>query len=467
MTIGCAAYAQFPVSVIQDHFQVSRQYIYTLRNHLESITADPSEQLRLLSQSFFKNDQVIIADDIFIEKTILSMALDGTASLEGIQRFLENVCHIHVSIGKISDVMNCAAQKAEVFDHSISLSGIHQGANDEIFQCGIPVLTGVDPVSGYAYLLECASDRSADTWTRAMEKCREQDLDLKVSISDFGKGLLCGIPKAFSGITFQGDLFHWLTELGKEVSSQENRAYALLSSYYQNLESLSGQRVHEKTFLKLIDLEKALPDAMETADLLRILYNWLRETVQPHGYPCQEVFSLCSWILDQMGTVPGISNRFRKALKKAGKHLPDVLGYLKRMESSLREYARDKGIPENIMLLLYRMRSYPEGSVQQKAADRKLRRTLGSHYGDIRREADILLDGIKRASSMVENLNGRLRRYMNLKRIIPERFLTLLKVYFNTRPYRRSRKKEREGKSPLELLTGQKHPDFYDIVLGK
>lgn len=238
----------------------------------------------------------------------------------------------------------------------------------------------------------------------------------------------------------------------------------LLSRYYQNLESLSGQRVHEKTFLKLIDLEKALPDAMETADLLRILYNWLRETVQPRGYPCQEVFSLCTWILEQMGTVPGISNRFQKALKKAGKHLPDVLGYLKRIESSLREYACDKGIPENIMLLLYRMRSYPEGSVQQKAADRKLRRTLGSHYEDIRREADILLNGIKRASSMVENLNGRLRRYMNLKRIIPERFLTLLKVYFNTRPYRRSRKKEREGKSPLELLTGQKHPDFYETT---
>ena len=68
---------------------------------------------------------------------------------------------------------------------------------------------------------------------------------------------------------------------------------------------------------------------------------------------------------------------------------------------------------------------------------------------------------------MVENLNGRLRRYMNLTRIIPEKFLTLLKVYFNTTAYRKSRKKERVGKSPLELLTGQKHPDFYDIVLEK
>ncbi len=76
-------------------------------------------------------------------------------------------------------------------------------------------------------------------------------------------------------------------------------------------------------------------------------------------------------------------------------------------------------------------------------------------------------DGIKRTSSLVENLNGRLRPYMNLKRMVPEKFLTLLKVYFNTKKYRRSRKAERKGKSPLELLTGQKHKDFYDIVCGR
>lgn len=463
MTIQCAAYAQIPVSVIVERFPVSRQYVYVLRNQLSSISDISTE---LLCQSLFKDQQMIFTDDRFFEKMILSLALDGTASIEGIQRFLENIFHKHVSIGNISAVLNRAADRAAAFDSTIDLSGIRQGANDEIFQCQMPVLTGVDPISTYTYLLKAVSDRSADTWMHAMEECRERNLNLEVSISDFGKGLLSGIPKVFAGIEFQGDLFHWLTELGKEVSTQERNAYALLSDYYQKLDSLSGQRVHEKTFQKLYALENKLGDALEKADLLQLLYNWLRETVQPQGYSCREVFSLCSWILDQIENIPGITGRLLKTLKKTRKHLPDVLRYLKRIENALRNYAQKKGLPEESLLLLYRMRSYPEGSIQRKAIHRRLCHMLKQRYEDIQKEVEELLSGVKRASSMVENLNGRLRRYMNLKRIIPEKFLTLLKVYFNTRQYRRSRKKEREGKSPLELLTGQKHPDFYDIVLG-
>lgn len=447
-------------------FPVSRQYVYALRKQLPSIDESPTEFLEQLSQNFFGTQSVVIADDHFFEKIILSLALDGTASIEGIQRFLENIFHKHVSIGSISAVLNRAADRAAAFDCTIDLSGIRQGANDEIFQCQMPVLTGVDPISTYTYLLKAASDRSADTWMHAMEECRERNLNLEVSISDFGKGLLSGIPKVFAGIEIQGDLFHWLTELGKEVSAQERTAYALLSDYYQKLDSLSGQRVHEKTFQKLDSLENKLMDALEKTDLLQLLYNWLRETVQPQGYPCGEVFRLCCWILEQMEMVPGITGHLRKTLKKTRKHLPDVLRYLKRIENSFRNYARNRKIPEDAMLLLYRMQSYRKDSLPYRSAERKLRHILKKRYEKIRMEMVSIMAGVKRASSMVENLNGRLRRYMNLKRIIPEKFLTLLKVYFNTKQYRRSRKKEREGKSPLELLTGQKHPDFYDIVLG-
>lgn len=299
--------------------------IYTLRGQIPPMAGDSSELPQILCQGVFKDQQVILTDDPFFEKVILSLALDGTASVEGILRFLENIFHKHVSIGSISTVLNRAADRAEQFHRTVGLSGICQGANDEILQCQHPVLTGIDPVSTYTYLLEQAFDRSADTWAHAMERCRERNLNLEVSISDFGNGLLSGIPKVFTGIGFQGDLFHWLTEIGKEVSSQKRKAYAQLSEYYQKLESLSGQRVHEKTFQRLSALEKQLSNSMETSDLLQILYGWLREAVQPQGYPCWDVSDLCTWILDQMEAVPGITSRFQKALGKTRKHLPDVL----------------------------------------------------------------------------------------------------------------------------------------------
>lgn len=141
----------------------------------------------------------------------------------------------------------------------------------------MPVLTGIDPVSTYIYLLQQANDRSAQTWQNAMEDCKTRNLNLEMSSSDFGTGLLSGIPKAFPNVCIQSDLFHWLRELGKEISSQERKAYALLSDYYQYENALNSQRVHEKNFQKLLSLEEKLLPELERGDTLQILCQWLKE----------------------------------------------------------------------------------------------------------------------------------------------------------------------------------------------
>lgn len=431
------------------------------------VEQDPSAAVRDLCERVIPAQQILIADEHFYEKMIISLALDGTASEEGIQRILENNFQKHVSIGKISNILNQAARRAAEFDESVDLSGIRQGANDEIFQCGNPVLTGVDADTGYVYLLQPAADRTADTWENAMKICKSRNLELDVSISDFGTGLLGGIPKAFPDACIQPDLFHFLMEIGKEIASQERRVYAMLADYYKCEEALSGKRVHEKTFQKLLSLEEKLSPAIERCDKLLTLYHWLREMTHYQGYCYQDVLSLCYWILDQMEDTAGITDKLRKVLAKTRRNLPDVLIYLERAEKALREYAMRKGYPEEIFVLMYRMQGYHPGSQEYRSADRRLRHILKKKYADAYLEIEGILKGVKRASSLVENLNGRLRRYMNLKRMIPEKFLTLLKVYFNTKNYRRSRKAEHVGKSPLELLTRQEHPDFYDIVCGR
>ncbi len=225
-------------------------------------------------------------------------------------------------------------------------------------------------------------------------------------------------------------------ELGKEISSQERKAYSLLSDYYQYEDALNGQRLHEKTFQKLLAVEEKLLPALDRCDTLLILYEWLREMTRCNGYDRGDVASLCGWILERMEETAGESSgRLSQALSKTRKNLPGILVYLERIEKALRDYALEHGYPGEAFVLLYKVQE--------------------------------ILDGVKRASSLAENLNGRLRPYMNLKRMVPEKFLTLLKVYFNTKRYRRSRKADQVGKSPLELLTGQKHEDFYGIVCGR
>src|SRR5262249_43386852 len=69
-----------------------------------------------------------------------------------------------------------------------------------------------------------------------------------------------------------------------------------------------------------------------------------------------------------------------------------------------------------------------------------------------------------RASSLVENLNSRLRSYFFLRRHLGSGYLALLQFYLNHRRLERSDRRERVGKPPAELLTGQNHPHWLEML---
>jgi hypothetical protein len=74
------------------------------------------------------------------------------------------------------------------------------------------------------------------------------------------------------------------------------------------------------------------------------------------------------------------------------------------------------------------------------------------------------LEETPRASSMVENLNSRLRNYFFLRRSLGDDYLSLLQFFFNNRCFMRSLKPERVGKSPKQLLTGEAHPHWLELL---
>ena len=75
-----------------------------------------------------------------------------------------------------------------------------------------------------------------------------------------------------------------------------------------------------------------------------------------------------------------------------------------------------------------------------------------------------LAAGTVRASSLVENLNSRLRSYFFLRRHLGPEYLALLQFFLNHRRLERSDRPERMGKTPAELLTGQAHPHWLEML---
>jgi hypothetical protein len=71
---------------------------------------------------------------------------------------------------------------------------------------------------------------------------------------------------------------------------------------------------------------------------------------------------------------------------------------------------------------------------------------------------------VVRASSVAENFNSRLRPYFFLRRQLGPDYLALLQFFLNHRRFLRSEHPEREGKSPAELLTGQGHAHWLELL---
>jgi hypothetical protein len=69
-----------------------------------------------------------------------------------------------------------------------------------------------------------------------------------------------------------------------------------------------------------------------------------------------------------------------------------------------------------------------------------------------------------RSSSFVENLNSRLRNYFTLRRHPGGSYLDLLRFFLNHRRFMRSRRAERNGRSPRELMTSQDHPHWLTML---
>src|SRR5208337_3625114 len=75
-----------------------------------------------------------------------------------------------------------------------------------------------------------------------------------------------------------------------------------------------------------------------------------------------------------------------------------------------------------------------------------LRETLRGRYHGVCADVQELSDRVVRASSLVENLNSRLRNYFFLRRHLGKDYLTLLQFFLNHRQYLRSEDPGRVGK---------------------
>jgi hypothetical protein len=316
-------------------------------------------------------------------------------------------------------------------------------------------------------------DRKGETWELAMETLKDLGLKLKVAISDAGSGLLKGVKAAFPDADTQLDLFHVLRDIGRPVYRFKEHTFKELAECYK-LESAVAKEKRQwsqrakKRQKKLADYKTAIPAMIEDFDMLDILYSWLREMVSFSGHSYDEVMELMDWILDEMLAVSirhSWSYKLSSEILRFKDRLPTTMLFISRLFRDFSMKAEAMGLPEEVFRLLYSRLSVNKESEAYAELTRQASALIpAGELANVEKVHDEIVTGIKRASSMVENVNGRLRAYMNIKRHVSSNFYSLVQLHMNAKKYRRSRVASRKGHSPLELLTGKPWPEFIDLL---
>ena len=414
-----------------------------------------------------------------IEKFAISLVVDGHCSYENAHRVMASILGEKAApcSTSIQGIIARACKFAKKIMTSVSFAGIKQCASDEIFLAnGQPVLAVICLDTTFVLAIVPMDDRKSKTWELVMSMLKDQGLELEVSVTDAGTGLLCGIKSAFPDADIQIDVFHVLKGFYDVLRSFYGMVDSRVTEFCTLDDKLKALLAKQRTYFTEQEIKaarKKLKAAGEDIDkliddgiMMRCLQGWFHEMLGLSGYTPDETMELLKWLLAEMDTIAS-RHTCTKVVRETNRlldKLPQVLVFLDRLFKSFQQKAKDIGVNEEAFRLLYRRATIDK----EKAPDQY--QALTKKAADIARCADFetlekahneIVATIKRASSLIENLNSRLRMYMDIKRNFSEGFCYLLQLSINLKKYRRTRVKSRKDRSPMDIMMNKDGQDRF------
>jgi hypothetical protein len=394
----------------------------------------------------------------WIEQVTLSLMLTCHSSLRGVSEFLRDVLDYSLAHTTVRNIFQSAVATAQAHNASVDLSPVRIGALDEIFQNGQPVLVGADAASTYCFLLSQEQHRDADTWGVRLLELVERGFNPDATIADFAGGLRAGQKEALPNTPCRGDNFHIIQELNDAATTLVNRAFR---AGEQHQELLAKQGRHERSHGRkdrslanhIGQAARAEHDAVAVADDVNLLVAWLRHDILVVAGPCYD--ERCRL---QAG------KPLKKAVTTLANHRDELLAFAVELDAQLAALAGAFQVEPGLVRAALQHQAGNPNRPEYWQQEAELHRQAHGRLHDLQVAVEQLQERTVRASSVVENLNSRLRGYFFLRRHLGPDYLAVLQFFLNHRRFPRSERPERRDKSPRELLTGTAHAHWLELL---
>jgi hypothetical protein len=456
-----------PVTQLAQDYQGSRQFVYQQAHQAEgalaeAFTPQPPDDAVLF---------YLPVTAVWLKRLILALLLVCHSSYRGVYELLRDLFHCPRSLGYLHGVARAAMARARDLNRQYDLAAVRVGAHDEIFQTDQPVLVGVDVDSTFCYLLSLEEHRDAVTWGVRLLELQAHGFAPQAIIADAGTGLQAGQALALPDVPRRGDVFHVLHELAPLVTFLENRAYQALQACAK-LQRQQAQSEHRQgrrdgsVSQKLRHAQPAAAAAVALADDVATLVGWLRRDVLAVAGPSHaERCALYDFVVAELrARAPQCPHRLAPVCTYLVNQRAAVLAFAQQLDADLAAVAADFQVPVAVVRAVLAVQEMEVRDSRRWPTEAALRQQLRGRFYELSAAVAAVARGTVRASSVVENLNSRLRNYFFLRRQLGPDYLQLLQFFLNHRRFLRSEHPERVDQSPAELLTGREHAHWLELL---
>jgi hypothetical protein len=459
------------VSGLAREYEVSRKFLYQ-----QADTA--REALRQAFHPQAKDEDVLFylpVTKAWLRQMVLALVLVCHAPYRAVVELFRDLLDWSISLGTVHNIVRSAVEPARAISGRVDLAGVGKGALDEIFQAQKPVLVGVDTATTYCFLLSLEEHRDADTWGVRLLELVDQGFNPEATVADAGSGLRAGQAEALPKVPCQGDVFHIVCDLKKVVGFLENRAYDALATTEQCerrrdrlRRPTKRRRAHSAhgPAQRLRHARIASDEALALAEDVALLVGWLRHDILTVAGPCYaERCQLYDFVVAELkARASKCPHRLEPICGALENQRDDLLAFARRLDEDLDQLGQELQIPAELARCMLETQSRDERDPRRWAEEAALRKQLRGRFHAVQFAVTAVAEETVRASSLVENLNSRLRSYFFLRRHLGSDYLALLQFYLNHRRLQRSDRSQRKGKTPAELLTGQSHPHWLEML---
>jgi hypothetical protein len=406
----------------------------------------------------------------WLRQLILGLTLICHSSLRGVAELLGDVFDYDISPSTVHNVLQATVEQARSCNQQQDLCGVRIGAHDEIFQSGRPVLVGVDADSTYCYLLSLEDHRDAETWGVRLLELQAQGFQPEATIADAGQGIRAGQALTMPDVPCRGDVFHALQTVQSLVTFLENRAYGAIGTAAK-LQRKKARlqwrgRPTQSVAVRLGHASREEAGAVALAADVATLLKWLREDVLSVAGPDHATRrELFDFLVDELRLrEPLCPHRIGPVVRALANQRDDLLAFAAQLDQDLAAMAAEFHVSLETARAVLNVELLSPDDPSRWQREATLRSQLGSRYFPLSVAMVEVARQTVRASSLVENLNSRLRNYFFLRRHLGPDYLALLQFFLNHRRFLRSERPERVGKSPAELLSGSPHPHWLEML---